>query len=205
MAWIVARNASEPKLIFISIADVRKIHQVKVRLRPSHEVDAVFDGSKRHLCEMRYVALRPGTYRFSYGYGCNASHLARLDFELETGKFRAGVRQTGFASSSNVEGFTQDGVCIYIPIGTRSLDLDVWDSNGTKTVALFRHGEAREFRRNHAKWKSALDRLTELHSSPAKSAALPGLTGMVSHFRISIPCLRTGPNRLISCLCLEPS
>lgn len=127
LAWITAKNASEPKRIFISIADVRKIHQVKVRLRPSHEVDAVFDGTKRHLCEMRYVALRPGTYRFSYGYGGNA------------------------------------------------------------------------------KLESAIDRLTELHSSTAKTAVLPGVMQMASRFRISIPCLRTGRNRLINRLCLAPS
>ena len=106
-------------------------------MQPSHEVDAVFDGSKRHLSEVRYVAPRPGTYRFSYGYGGNVSYLAGLDFDLETGKFRTDVPRSAFTSSSNVEGFTQDGIYIYIPKGTRSLDLEVWDSSGAKTVTLF--------------------------------------------------------------------
>lgn len=106
-------------------------------VQPSREVDAVFDGSKRHLAEVRYVAPQPGTYRITFGHGGNLGYLTGLDFDLATGKLKPDVPQTGFASSFNAEGLTQNGVYIYLPKGTRSLDLEVWDSYGRKSVTLY--------------------------------------------------------------------
>jgi hypothetical protein len=106
-------------------------------VQPSREIDTVFDGSKRHLAEVRYVAPKPGTYRFSFGRGGNVAYLTGLDFDLTTGKFNPDALRSGFASSFNAEGLTQDGVYIYLPKGTKSLDLEVWGSHGGKSVTLY--------------------------------------------------------------------
>ena len=103
----------------------------------SREIDTVFDGSKRHVAEVRYAAPSPGTYRFNFGHGGNLGYLAGLDFDLATGKFKPGEPGVGFSSTSNIDGLTQEPVYIYIPAGTRSLDLEVWDSYKQKTVTLY--------------------------------------------------------------------
>lgn len=106
-------------------------------IQPSREIDTVFDGSKRHVAEVRYAAPAPGTYRFTFGHGGNLGYLAGLDFDLATGKFNPSDAGAGLASSSNIEGLTQEPVYIYIPKGTRSLDLEVWDSYKRKSVTLY--------------------------------------------------------------------
>ena len=103
----------------------------------SREIDTVFDGSKRHVAEVRFAAPSPGTYRFNFGQGGNLGYLAGLDFDLATGKFKPDEPGAGFSSTSNIDGLTQEPVYIYIPAGTRSLDLEVWDSYKQKTVTLY--------------------------------------------------------------------
>lgn len=97
-----------------------------------------FDGTKRHLAEVRFTAPKPGTYRFTYGAGGNATLLTGLDFDLATGKLKTGVSRTGFSSLFNATGWTQPAVYIYLPKGTKTLDLEVWDSYNLKTVTFYK-------------------------------------------------------------------
>lgn len=106
--------------------------------QPSREIDDVFDGSKRHLAEVRYVARRPGTYRLTVGNGGNLSYLADLGFDWKTGQPASDAPKTGFASGSNVQALTQEPTYVYIPRGTKSLDLEGWDGSGRKLVALYK-------------------------------------------------------------------
>lgn len=105
--------------------------------QPSQETDAVFDGSKRHRSEIRFPATKPGTHRFTVGYGGNLGYLTDLTFDLPTGKHKPDEPRTGFASASNVEALTQSPTYIYIPKGTKSLDVEVWDGYIRKTVTLY--------------------------------------------------------------------
>lgn len=105
--------------------------------QPSQETDGVFDGSKRHRSEIRFPAPKPGTYRFTVGHGGNLAYLHDLNFDLATGKHNSEKASAGFASASNTEGLTQSSTYVYIPRGTKSLDLEVWDGHGRKLLTLY--------------------------------------------------------------------
>jgi hypothetical protein len=84
-----------------------------------------------------------GTYRFDIGYGGNLGQIAGLDYDLASGK-----RQTAPAPGSpigkgltffgNLQGLTQSPAYIYIPKGTKSVDLEVYDGMNAKTLVLYK-------------------------------------------------------------------
>lgn len=93
------------------------------------------DGNSIQLAEVRVKAPRPGTYRFSVGRGGNLSQLAGLDVDPLTGQYAAA---RPFSYYTNAEGLTQGGAAyIYLPKGTKSVDLEVWDTYGLKTLILY--------------------------------------------------------------------
>jgi hypothetical protein len=92
-------------------------------------------GTSTQLVEVRLEAPRAGTYRFSLGYGGNLSVLSSLDFDPVAG-LKSKEPESGFSYSDNAAGLTQSGVFIYLPKGTKTLDLDVWDNMKAKTVTL---------------------------------------------------------------------
>jgi len=103
--------------------------------QPSIEVQLPGNDRKHHLVVVRYQAPRPGTYRFEIGYGGNVAYLTDLGFDPATGKHTGGRLLT---FDGNAEGLTQSPTYIYIPKGTKSLDLEVWDAYGAKTVTLYK-------------------------------------------------------------------
>lgn len=94
-------------------------------------------GTKYQLVDVHMKAPRDGTYRFDLGYGGNASPVSSLDFDLEGDRY-AGNSHGGFTYFLNAEGWTQAPVYFYVPKGTKSLDLEVWDTYGGKKLTLYR-------------------------------------------------------------------
>jgi hypothetical protein len=103
-------------------------------VRGSTEVDGPKE-QKRQLVEVRLKAPRTGTYRFDLGHGGNLALLTHLGYDVSSGKFTTRAGQTYFTTA---EGLTQDPTWIYIPKGTRSLDLEVWDGYNAKKLTLFK-------------------------------------------------------------------
>lgn len=89
---------------------------------------------KYQMAEVRYPVPQAGTYRVEVGYGGNASRLASLSYDPLTEKYEGPRPFTYFLTA---EGWTQEELYIYIPKGTKSLDLEVWDTYGLKTVQLY--------------------------------------------------------------------
>lgn len=75
------------------------------------------------------------------GYGGNLGYLTDLGFDPATGKHTGG-RSLSFDGTA--EGLTQSPSYIYIPKGTKTLDLEVWDSYGTKTLTLYKSPAGQE-------------------------------------------------------------
>ena len=92
------------------------------------------DGNSVQLAEVRLQAPRPGTYRFSVGRGGNLSQLASLEVDVFSGRYD---RLRPFSYYTNAEGLTQGPAYLYIPKGTKSVDLEVWDTYGAKTLVLY--------------------------------------------------------------------
>ncbi|MHB9110831.1 MAG: beta-N-acetylhexosaminidase family protein [Armatimonadota bacterium] len=92
------------------------------------------DGNSIQLAEVRLKAPRPGTYRFSVGRGGNLSQLASLDVDVLSGRYDT---CRPFSYYTNAEGLTQSAVYLYIPKGTKSVDLEVWDTYGHKFLTLY--------------------------------------------------------------------
>ncbi len=101
----------------------------------SHLLTATHDGRPRHVAEVRHEAARAGTYRIEVGRGGFLANLASLGYDAAENTFRSRPPHTYY---SRARGLTQDPVYIYIPKGTRSLDLEVWDSYNRKQVQLYR-------------------------------------------------------------------
>jgi hypothetical protein len=91
------------------------------------------DGKEYQLAEMRYKAPQPGTYRIEVVNGGDLSGLTTLDYDLQSGEY-SGSR--GHTYIGNLSGHTQSPVYFYIPKGTKSLDLEIWDTAGNKKLQL---------------------------------------------------------------------
>lgn len=91
------------------------------------------DGGDKQLAEIRYAAPQPGTYRVEVGYGGNLAQLTTLGYDINTGQYSGARGHTYF---STLEGLTQSGVYLYIPKGTKSFDMEVWDTYGVKSLVL---------------------------------------------------------------------
>ncbi|MFW6060643.1 MAG: hypothetical protein ACODAQ_10710, partial [Phycisphaeraceae bacterium] len=87
------------------------------------------------LVTVRLKAPAAGVYRFEVGRGGSGANLTSLNFELATGETSGAP--VGATYSHLGSGLTQTPAYLYIPKGTRSLDLEVWDSYGKKTVTLY--------------------------------------------------------------------
>ncbi len=86
------------------------------------------------LVEARHPVPVAGIYRISIGIGANASSLASLNYD-PLRKAYTGA-SPGFTFPDNFNGATQGPAWVYIPKGTPSLDLEVWDSGTNKTLTL---------------------------------------------------------------------
>lgn len=100
----------------------------------SQEVKLPDGKSSFQLAEVRLKAPRAGTYRFSVGRGGNLCRLAGLDVDPITGAYAAA---DPFSYYTTAEGLTQGASYLYIPKGTKSVDLEVWDQYGAKTLTLY--------------------------------------------------------------------
>lgn len=92
------------------------------------------DGRKLQVVEVARAAPRPGTYRFTIGQGGNLSLLGSPAYDPQLNQYAGPI---GFTYYNHASGLTQSPVYIYIPKGTKSLDLDVWDNSQNKFVTLF--------------------------------------------------------------------
>ncbi len=104
--------------------------------QPSVEVRNA-KGALLQVVDVKLEAPRAGTYRFSIGYGGNLSLLSSRDYDPLTGAMGSDAK-AGFTYYTQAPGLTQSGVWIYLPKGTKTLDLDVWDNAKAKTVTLYR-------------------------------------------------------------------
>jgi len=92
--------------------------------------------NKVQVAEVVLRAPRPGTYRFDIGYGGNAASLASFVYDPVTAKY--GSNSVSFTYYTGTEGLTQSPVYVYIPKGTKSVDLEVWDNYKGKFLHLYR-------------------------------------------------------------------
>lgn len=101
-------------------------------VQPSREVTAE-NGKRLQVAEIRQAAPRAGTYRFRFSRGGDLCNITSLGFDPVAGK--AG-QATGFTFNVMARGHTQSPSYFYIPKGTRSLDFEIWDPHGGKTLVL---------------------------------------------------------------------
>lgn len=106
-----------------------------ITVQPSTEINLPGKRKEHHLAAVRYKAPQPGTYRFLIGRGGNLSTLTDLGWNPIDDTHTSGHP---FTFDGNSEGLTQRPTYIYIPKGTRSLDLEIWDSAGNKSVTLYK-------------------------------------------------------------------
>ncbi len=100
----------------------------------SQLVTDTHDDRPRHVVEVRHEASRAGTYRIEVGRGGFLAELASLGYNVTQATFDSRLPHTYF---TRLQGLTQDPVYIYIPKGTRSLDLEVWDAYNRKQLQLY--------------------------------------------------------------------
>ncbi|MEO6846702.1 MAG: hypothetical protein ABI443_04730, partial [Chthoniobacterales bacterium] len=86
------------------------------------------------LVDVQLKAPQPGVYRFWVGNGGNLSYLYSPTFDLQTGRY---TKRMPFTYFTDAQGLTQAGVYIYIPKGTKSIDLDVWDTSNSKFITFY--------------------------------------------------------------------
>ena len=92
------------------------------------------DNAEFQLATLRYQVPQPGTYRIEVMNAGDYSKLTSLAFDFSTGQYSRVADQTYLG---NFEGLTQSPAFFYIPRGTKSLDFEIWDSNGGKTLTLY--------------------------------------------------------------------
>ena len=92
------------------------------------------DGREYQLAQVRYRAPQAGTYRMEVVSGGDLSSVTTIDYDLKTGEY-AGVR--GHTYIGNLGGHTQSPVYFYIPKGAKSVDMEVYDTYGAKSLQLF--------------------------------------------------------------------
>lgn len=93
------------------------------------------DGTVYQMVEARHKVASDGMYRISVGIGGLNSSLTSLNYDLAGQDYAEPT--PGFTFSGNSNGFTQTPAWIYIPKGTKSVDLEVWDSNGKKKLIFY--------------------------------------------------------------------
>lgn len=100
----------------------------------SRLVSDTHNGKPLHVTEVRHSASRAGTYRIEVGRGGFLANLSGTGFDAVKNTFEFRSPQT---YADRLKGLTQDPVYFYIPGGTRSLDLEVWDAHNRKQLQLY--------------------------------------------------------------------
>lgn len=112
----------------------RWVDQTMVSRLSERAADA--SGKEVQVVTVQLKAPRAGTYRFNIGPGGDQASLGSLAFEPSGNrKYRGSVG--GFTYFTQATGFTQPAAYIYIPKGTASLDLEVWDHRKGKFIQLY--------------------------------------------------------------------
>lgn len=93
------------------------------------------DGKVYQVVEARHRVTTEGTYRISAGMGGLGSNLTSLNYNPTNQVYASPT--PGFTFSGNFNGFTQEPTWFYIPKGTKSVDLEVWDSTGNKKLTFY--------------------------------------------------------------------
>ena len=136
----------------------------------SQLVEQTADGRARHVAEVELSAPYDGTYRVEVGRGGFQAQLASLGYDVGTATFAA---RSPLTFPDRPRGLTQDPVYLYVPQGTKSLDLEVWDSAGKKQVQLFkaprREGAREVAARRHRHPRHASDCAGARRDGPAGS------------------------------------
>ncbi|MFM7056616.1 MAG: hypothetical protein ACKO2P_06800 [Planctomycetota bacterium] len=102
--------------------------------QPSKEIQLPPDNRLHHLATVRFLAPTAGTYRFEIGYGGNLAFLTDLGFDPRTSTHTGGRT---FTFDCTAEALTQTPAYLYLPKDTKTLDFEVWDSYGVKTLTLY--------------------------------------------------------------------
>jgi len=108
---------------------------VTLTQQPSRLLEETFDGQPRHYVEVRHAAARSGTYRVEVGKGGLSCLLSSLGYDPAANAFSSRPAHT---YPERPRGHTQEPVHLYLPRGTKRLDLEVWDSFNKKQLHLFR-------------------------------------------------------------------
>lgn len=101
----------------------------------SHFVEERGTPRSRHVVDVEFPATRDGTYRFEVGRGGFGASLASLGWDFAT---MTATSRPPMSFPDRPVGLTQDPVWFYIPKGTKSLDLEIWDSHNKKQLTLHR-------------------------------------------------------------------
>ena len=110
-------------------------------LADSRLVENAYRGKPRHVAEIRRRAGRTGTYRIEVGRGGLSCFLSSLGYNLSKELYTSRPPHTYIG---RLVGHTQEPVYIYIPKGTKSLDLEVWNTSNRKVVELYKGGLIQE-------------------------------------------------------------
>jgi hypothetical protein len=113
----------------ITISKHSETIELKSAWEPSYK-----DGNKWQLVEARYVAPQTGTYSIELGSGGQEAHLTTLDYDPVSGEYAGAPGHTYF---TRLVGLTQPPVYFYIPKGTKSLDMEAWDTSDNKQLHLY--------------------------------------------------------------------
>lgn len=108
---------------------------ITMTFQPSQEVQIPEKKVPSNHAAVRFSAPRAGTYRFEIGRGGNLASLTDLGWNVSEDAFTGGGSMT---FDGNAIGLTQRPTYIYIPKGTKTLDLEVWDSSKRKIVTLYK-------------------------------------------------------------------
>jgi hypothetical protein len=113
----------------------QSIIDVTLTTTASRVVEKTYDGNPRHAVTIQHLAARPGTYRIEVGRAGLACFLGGPGYDIATNTFTHRSPHTYF---NRPRGHTQEPVHLYIPKGTRTLDLEVWDPHNKKQLYLYR-------------------------------------------------------------------
>ncbi|QDU97206.1 hypothetical protein [Lignipirellula cremea] len=91
-------------------------------------------GQERHRVTASFPAPHTGVYRFEVGPSGFLAQLTSLGYDFVEESYTA---QPAFMFPQRPRGLTQGPAYFYIPQGTRSLDLEVWDAYDQKFVQLY--------------------------------------------------------------------
>lgn len=100
----------------------------------SHLVAETYNQRPLHVAEIQHPVRHSGTYRIEVGRGGFLANLAGFGYDPADNAFRSRLPHT---YTGRLKGLTQDPVYIYIPGGTRSFDLEVWDAHNRKQLHLY--------------------------------------------------------------------